>query len=202
MPQSLRRSRSGTTRFRYLSNGLDLDWADTNVGAFFLDNDFNAAIVLNGDNGQVYGASSEDPGAPTPAQFVASASDLVAKVRAAEEARGPAADILARQQSISEAVDASATALFGDRLFLLTAALVQPDFGTALPDTNRSAIIITAKQLGDEFVSEVSTRFVLNGSHLPCQKIRRRSIDRFPRCPGRGGARKPGGRRGKHTRGL
>ncbi|MEQ1607915.1 MAG: EAL domain-containing protein [Hyphomonadaceae bacterium] len=150
----------------HLENAFDLDWAKVNVGTYFGDNGFDAALVFNGDNAAIYQSLSNSHSAPGSADVIAAASPLLLKVRQAEAARGPADAILVREQSISEAIDASAVSLFAGRPFVLNAALVQPDFGKALPAKNRSAVIVTAKQIDDEFVSAVSKRFLLARAHL------------------------------------
>ncbi len=163
-----------------LNNAFDADWATANVGAFFGDNGFDAALVLNGDGAPVYQSPSSSPMTTNPAELVAAVAPLVLKVREAEAARGPAGAVLARQQSISEAIDASAVYLFEGQPYILNAALVQPDFGNVLPATARSAIIVTAEQIEESFVSAISERFLLAGAHLHVAKAAANQPGGFP----------------------
>jgi signal transduction histidine kinase/ActR/RegA family two-component response regulator len=167
----------------HLDNKLDDDWANSNIGTYFRDNGFNAALVLNSEGVPLYQSATDGRSAPGTADLVAAASALVAKVRQAEAARGPAGAVLARQQSISEAINASATSLFDGRLFILNAALVQPDFGKALPATARSAIILSAMEVDDDFVSALSGRFLLADAHLHVQQLHAGQPAAFPDLP-------------------
>jgi len=163
-----------------LANAFDADWAGTNVGAYFLDNDYDAAIVLNGDDSPVYKASAEPENGELPGQLVAASAKLIDKVRRAEIARGSASSVLQTQQSISEAVDATAATLLNGRLFILTAALVQPDFGNVLPSADRSAIILSAMEVDEAFVDAMSQRFLLTGAHMHLAAPGDTLLEEFP----------------------
>ena len=77
---------------------------------------------------------------------------LVAQVRAAERRRGP---ILAHPGDgavLSKPIQANGFALFDGRLFVVTATLIQPDFGRTLPVGPRASILLTGKAMDAGFL--------------------------------------------------
>jgi signal transduction histidine kinase/response regulator of citrate/malate metabolism len=89
------------------------------------------------------------------------AAKLVTRVREAESARGPLEPLFANGNTISDSVIFSSIGRAGGELFVLSAILVQPDFGKALPRTGRSAVVITGEAVNPEFIKGFADRFLL-----------------------------------------
>ena len=146
-----------------LDNDFDEAWARDNIGEYlFKANGFSASFVLDGQDRPVFAALAGKP-APVAAYgpFQADASRLVARVRAEEERRRNEKKISA----LGSPVRASTIAANDAGPFILTATLVQPDFGAAIPKGD-SAIVVTGMPLDQSFLQAFSQRFMLRDLHI------------------------------------
>lgn len=153
---------------QHLDNAFDFAWAEANIGEYFASTEgFEAAIVLDRDNRPLYAMrDGKSVGANETADLTRAAGSLVDSVRADEQRRGPLAPILKRKSSISTPIMASAISKVGRENFVLTATLVQPDLGYALPKTSRSALVITAKAMDASFMQTLIDRFALEAARI------------------------------------
>jgi diguanylate cyclase (GGDEF)-like protein len=161
---------------RNLDHDFDRDWADANIGGFFGGTDrFEAVAIVNGRDAPVYGWRGGHVGADwgggqevaldayTP--FVTAASDAIRMVRAAEISRGSLAGRETKTGLVSPPIQVSVIKEVLGAPYILIASLVQPDLGSALPSP-RSAIVITARQIDTQFLSEFGSRYLLDGLSL------------------------------------
>jgi diguanylate cyclase (GGDEF)-like protein len=146
---------------QHLDNQFDPVWAKANIGAFLYTTDgFDEAMVLDRANHPIYAmraGADVDPaqvGAPDPA-----VQPLIVWVRRAE-ARRPLSPAPDWAKLMKTPLQASAFAKIAGRLRLVTATLVQPDFGHSMPSP-RAPIVITYRNLDDAFVSSLGGRFML-----------------------------------------
>lgn len=150
----------------HLDNRFDRDWARDNVGTYLnVTEGFRFSWVLDADNRPLYGM---DDGADVPLGDFDRVSDqvrsIVAEVRSAEARRASApVEALTGPQA---AIVASATDRVGDGLVVLSAVLVQPDFGNARIRGARAPVIVTGRMIDQAFVDEFSQRYMLAGAHV------------------------------------
>ncbi|MBU6319409.1 MAG: EAL domain-containing protein [Alphaproteobacteria bacterium] len=151
-----------------LDNQLNLEWADENISEFLYRTlGFEAALILDRLDKPVYGMRAgkrsriEDLVA-----YVPPSQPLVDQVRAAERQRGSVRDILKNSRSVSKPIYRSSLVNADGRVVLMTAALIQPDFGRSLPDADRSAIILAVSPVDRSFVSLIEKRFLLTNAAL------------------------------------
>lgn len=150
-----------------LDNHFDATWARANVGSFlYQTNGFNRAFIIDRDDALLAGYVD---GTPAPANAYApvapGAGALVRSVRALEGRRAP----LQRgggDKMISSPIQASALKLVDGKLVVMTATLVQPDFGTALPSGPRAPIIVTTMPVDRAFLQLFADRYLLQDLHL------------------------------------
>ena len=146
-----------------LDNSFNLEWAKANVGRYFAETEgFEVAMVLDRDDRPIYAMRDDktvDVG--TMIDVAHAAAPLVARVREGELKRGPIGPILASTSKMSEPIVFSAVSRAGSELFVLTAILVQPDFGKAIPATDRSAVVITGDRFDADFINAFADRFLL-----------------------------------------
>nr|WP_295108065.1 EAL domain-containing protein [uncultured Caulobacter sp.] len=152
----------------HLGNRFDAQWARENIGAYLLGQaGFDLIVILDADGrpifneqvGQTVTSAYYDRHAPAFAP-------LVRRLRRDEAQRprptGPRADggLVSRSMQISsiERIDGEA--------YLVTASLVQPDFGKALVRHARAPVVLTALKLDAVFLEGFSSRFLLAGIHL------------------------------------
>ena len=117
-----------------LDTRFDVEWARQYLTAYFAQVDnFDGVFVLDGADRPIY-ASTDGEDAPTSAYaaFV-SAAPLVAEVRRLEAQRGPLTKPAAGKEPIAGSIQKSSFLRGPSGLHLVTASLVQPDFGRSLP---------------------------------------------------------------------
>jgi len=156
---------------RNLDNAYDPVWADANINEF-LDHTygFHAQYVVDGGGTPVFAALGERSDVDLYRRIVPYAANLIATVRKKERARGPVAKS-AGPDPVTSPIQASAVKLIDGSLTIVTATLVQPDFGTSLPSWPGAPIVITEMQIDAPFLAQFSNRFLLKdvAVRLPTQ---------------------------------
>ncbi|MFO1183586.1 MAG: EAL domain-containing protein [Bauldia sp.] len=146
-----------------LAVDFDFKWADANVGVYFNQTDGMAfSFVLDRTDAPVYGKIGDDD--PSTAGYAGVAdlvAPLIAKVRAAEKARGPLTPNPGQRKFIATPIQASSPAVFEGMAYVMTATLVQPDYGTSLPAAEGAPIVLTASAIDSTFLSALRGRFLL-----------------------------------------
>jgi diguanylate cyclase (GGDEF)-like protein len=153
---------------RNLDNRFDPAWAQLNIGAYFNQSDgFAASFVMDAADRPIYAARLSDAVDPATfyQRFAGGAGSLVKEVRAAEALRGKkGAPVVS--QALADAVQATTLADVGGSLYILTATLVQPDFGTVRPKGPRAPIVITAMAMDQAFLNSFADRFLLRNVRI------------------------------------
>ncbi len=166
---------------RNLAVKFDPAWAHDNIGESLGGGErLDAAIVLNAQDAPIYGwgansfIATSRPGAiwaggdldrAASAPFVQAAAHAVARVRETERARGSLADRRSSNGRMANPIYFGEVREVGRKPYVLTASLVQPDFGRVLPGT-RSAIVVTAREIDQAMLEEFASRYVLGGFSL------------------------------------
>lgn len=150
-----------------LDNVYNAEWADANVGKFLAQTDgFDKSFVLDGNDHLLFASSAGEPAPAASYGPVAPLAErLVANVRQQERARGSFKPGVSKRM-ISQPIQSSALKLFDNHLAILTATLVQPDFGKALPKDQRAPIVVTAMLVDGPFLKLFADRFLLSGLHV------------------------------------
>ena len=154
---------------RNLDVSFDPEWTDSNIGEYLEGvQGFEMAVVLDRTDTPLYARLSGKPGAIAEVESaLVSAAPLVQKVRADEARRGPIGDHLRSMNGKPpKIIYATALSQTDQGLFALTATLVQPDFGLTLPETSRSAILVSGERIDQEFLSVLTTRYLLEDAVL------------------------------------
>lgn len=151
----------------HLDVTFDNAWAEANIGKFLSQTDgFSQSFIVDRDDRLVFASrgglqatgSSFRPIAPL-------AAPLLDSVRRDEAARGTLRP-LPSGGMISRAIQASTLAMIDGKLSILTATLVQPDFGKALPMGKRSPAVITAMPVDQDFLDVFAKRYMMEGLHI------------------------------------
>lgn len=148
---------------RNLDNHFSAAWATSNIHEFLEHAyGFDGEFVLDADDRPVFAALGRDVVAPGAFDRLSGAArGLVRSVRQQEIARGPIAP-KGSPDLISRSIQASAAKVIDGQLTIVTATLVQPDFGTALPAGPRAPIVVTLMHVDKPFLAQFSRRFLLN----------------------------------------
>lgn len=147
-----------------LDHKFDPEWADFNVGNYlYTFNGFTHSYILNRDERLIYAAvKGERSGLDSFAPFAGITKRLVPLVRDAEVRRGPFKQRQGKNNIVIPPIQTNTTEQIGGVTYLITATLVQPDFGKILPKGPKAPIVITAKPVDKALLGAFSARYLLN----------------------------------------
>ncbi len=147
-----------------LDHKFDADWADFNVGNYlYTFNGFSHSFVLDRDERTIYaavGGERRDLAAFAP--FEVLARRMIPQVRAAEIKRGPIRPRAGKNNIVIPPIQKNTIAKVEGTTYIVTATLVQPDFGKVLPKGPRAPIVITAKPIDAALIKAFSGRYLLD----------------------------------------
>src|SRR5579862_5893578 len=148
----------------HLDNEYDPAWAAANIGHYFCETrGFKLAYILDSENAPLF-AMEDDVELEKAAydKYREAVAPLIAKVRAQEAARGPFVNKVTSGGDISTPIQATAVSRIGSAVVVLSATLVQPDHGTAMPRGPRSPIVLAGLPLDAAFLKVVADRLLLD----------------------------------------
>lgn len=149
-----------------LDHKFNVQWAQEYLTAYFsqVDN-FDGVFVLNGADEPIYASRDGEDTSVKAYQTFAGAGSLVAEVRRLEEKRGPLIKPAAGKEHITGSIQKTAFLRSSEGIHLVTASLVQPDFGRSLPSL-KAPIVVTTLPIDARFLDLLATRFQLDGFRL------------------------------------
>jgi sensor domain CHASE-containing protein len=166
---------------RNLDNRFDPAWASSNINEY-LDhaNGFDGQVVLDSADQPIFVAFDGLVVRPEQYSSIAGmASQLIRSVRKQEQARGALVHDPENPDLMSHPIQASTLKNIGGQLTILTATLVQPDFGKAMPKGPRTPIVVTQMRVDKAFLAKFSERFLLDDVRvrLPGEKLAKGRIE-------------------------
>jgi diguanylate cyclase (GGDEF)-like protein len=149
---------------RSLDHKFDAEWADFNVGNYlYTFNGFSHAFVLDPNEQPIYAAvNGERSALASFAPFADVTTRLIPAVRAAELRRGPFRQREGKNNIIIPPIQTTSSVQMAGVSYIVTATLVQPDFGKILPKGDRAPIVVTARPIDQALLSAFSARYLLN----------------------------------------
>ena len=150
----------------HLDLRFDRPWAEANMVAFFTQTSgFQLVYVLDGRGRPLISHAAGQDADSVWRSVQGEASDLVAAIRARESRLSPAAGPRPSKGLISQPIDATTLVKVNGRPFLLMAALVQSDFGGAIP-RRPAPIVLVGQALDGRFVDAFAHTHLLHGLRL------------------------------------
>jgi diguanylate cyclase (GGDEF)-like protein len=151
-----------------LDNKFDPAWADFNLGNYlYTFNGFSHVFVIDGEARPFYAAAhGERTNVAAFAPFKEAADQLIPRIRAAELTRGPIKPRPGKNNILIPPIQGNVFARIGGQMYVVTATLVQPDFGKILPKGPRAPITIAAKPLDAAMLKAFADRYLLAGPML------------------------------------
>jgi diguanylate cyclase (GGDEF)-like protein len=139
------------------------EWARTNVGQFLHDmGGLEQAYVLDAADQPVYGMIEGQDVAPRSyAGMARAAAPLIVEIRRGEAQRPPMSGRPPFAVMLSKPIQASLVSRVGGQPAVISATLVQPDFGT-VSLAGRAPIVITVEALNQKFLTKFGSRFLLS----------------------------------------
>ena len=151
-----------------LDNKIDPAWADFNLGNYlYTFNGFSHVFVVDGEAHPVYAAAlGERAGLGTYAAFQPIADRLIPQLRAAEVNRGAIKPRPGKNNILIPPIQANAFARVNGQMYVVTATLVQPDFGKTLPKGPRAPVTIAVKPIDTAMLAAFADRYLLAAPRL------------------------------------
>ena len=152
----------------HLDNRFDVEWARKNVGQFLGQTDgFDESFVLDSRDRPVFAyEGAAQVGLDRYQPFAAAARGLVLSVRAAEARRGPTKPPSNAEGELAPPIQASGLARVDGQVHILTATLVQPDFGAFMPRGPRAAVVVSGMVIDGPFLQGFASRYMLSDLSL------------------------------------
>ena len=149
---------------RNLDHKFDPQWADFNVGNYlYTFNGFSHSFVLDRNGMPIYASiRGERASLQAVAEFADVANKLLPGIRNAELRRGPFRQRAGKGNVVIPPIQSSTTAQVAGATYIVTATLVQPDFGKVLPKGPRAPIVIAAKPIDRSMLDAFAGRYLLN----------------------------------------
>lgn len=145
-----------------LDHRFDPEWADSNLGSFLTSvGGFERTFLLAPSDRLLWASRGGVAGAHANyLPFAKAAAPLVARVRKAEAQR-PALRRKGDHQLVADPIQFNGIAMVDEAPRLLTASLVQPDFGSVLPRGARAPIVITSMPIDKSFLTKFARRYMM-----------------------------------------
>lgn len=158
-----------------LDREFDRDWADMNLGSYLhVFHGFSHVFVLDGGDRLVYAAErGASTGKDAYGPFSKASASLLAQVRAGERARPPLRRRTGQNNIIVPSIQDSHVLLIGSQPYIVSATLVQPDFGMVLPSGPQAPVVVAAKPLDSGMLKTFADRYLLSDlAFTPLDRIR------------------------------
>lgn len=151
---------------RNLDNKFDFNWAEKNIGIYLSQTDrFDGSYVLDDADTPLF-AYRDGKTAPAAsyAGIASAAAPLVAEVRRLEAERSTSAGD--GRGDLGKPIQSTGIVGEAGDIHILTASLIQPDFGTVRIKGRRAPVLVTDMKVDGEFLTQFADRFLLNGLHV------------------------------------
>lgn len=146
-----------------LDRKFDRAWADMNLGSYLhVFHGFSHVFVLDGSDRLIYAAErgvSNGGDAYTP--FSQAAVSLLMEVRAGEQRRAPIRPRAGQHNIVVPSIQDSHVQLIGGQPYIMSATLVQPDFGLFRPRGRQAPVVVAAKPLDSGMLRTFADRYLL-----------------------------------------
>ena len=152
----------------HLDNRFDAAWANANIGQYLTTScSVTSVYVLDADGRVLAGWRDGKPASPAaPASLRTPVAQLVAKIRAREAKRGAFSSAQKSGEMIARAIDETTMVATDSGPLVVSASLIQPDFGTALPSGASAPIVVTVQAVDEVFLEWLSNHFLLGRARI------------------------------------
>jgi len=166
---------------RNLDLHFDRTWAEANIVTFFTETSgYDLVIVLDGDGRpKLSHVTGRDPAEVWP-QIHGQVEQLVASIRAREARLPRRPSPVLSKTLVSHAIDATTVVQISGTPFVLTAALVQPDFGGVVPN-KKAPVVLIGEAMDAGFLKGLGAAYLLHDARLVTEDIAsRRGVSVLP----------------------
>jgi diguanylate cyclase (GGDEF)-like protein len=151
---------------RNLDNRFDRKWAHQNIGTYLDQTDqFDGSYILDATNRPIFAyRNGKDAPLGDFFRFDRAVAPLIADVRRIEAQRTKATGPQAGK--LGDPIQSTGIERESGDVRILTATIVQPDFGTARIKGRRAPILVTDMIIDGDFLVQFGSRFLLNTVHI------------------------------------
>lgn len=152
----------------HLDVRYDPQWAASNLGQYLATTCDAADVYVIDGGGKVLGSWLNGQAAEPRAVVLnqPTVDELITGVRLREAARGRIRTSGVSETMIARPIDGTALIHVAGGPVLVSASLVQPDFGTALPRGDRSPIVIAVQPVDGDFLAWIGEHYLLSDLKL------------------------------------
>ena len=144
----------------HLDRTYDVKWATANIGKSLFSMCGLTSQAIISPSGKVLGAWREGTPVANPSRLAA-VDRLISRLRAKERKRGPFSIRTTSEHAIPPAIDESVFAVGPEGPEIIHGSLVQPDFGTVLPQGAEAPIVIAQQPLDANFLNWFGEQYLL-----------------------------------------
>ena len=152
-----------------IDNHFEPGWVDENLAAYLHAlNGISQVFILNDDSRTlIYAGAQGQRAAPgTYAPYAATVTALLPAIRAAEARRPAIRRVPGRHVLVARPIQSSGIALINGKPSIVIASLVQPDFGTRLPDNALSPVVVAVRPIDQAMLARFARRYDLEGLRI------------------------------------
>ncbi len=143
----------------------NIEWATNNIGQFLYDTAFfQYSFVLDHDDRLFFAADTGERAPLSLYEPFARAMHKAVKSARLKEAQRRGKGI--QLGSLKDPVQYHNLVRVNDKIFVVVASLVEPDFGTVKQRYARAPIMVAATQINDQFLQSFAKRYMLNDLRL------------------------------------
>ena len=152
----------------HLERRFDPNWASTNIVQYLSATCSVREVYVISGRGQVMGAwvDGKPVRAQTPASLDRAIGGLVRTLRIREARRGPFVDKPAQGEMISKPINETDVVAMANTPVVISASLVQPDFGKTLPTSSLAPIVIAVQPIDDAYIKWLRDTFLIKRPHV------------------------------------
>ena len=157
----------------HVENDFDAGWLDRNFASFLFTIDgIDRVFVLDpADRTPIYSAVRGQRGGATAfAPLAETVKALMPGLRAAEARHPPFGLHHNSHKLIARPIQASSIVLIDGLPSIVTASLIQPDFGTVVPAQAHAPVVVTAMPVDAATLANFGQRYQLDGLHISATK--------------------------------
>jgi signal transduction histidine kinase/AmiR/NasT family two-component response regulator len=151
-----------------LDNRFSVAWADANIGQYLTTSCSVAQVYVLHAKGHVLGGwrDAKPVEGGIPASLQPTVARLVTMIRNREARRGAFTPGSGSGEMIARAIDETANVVIESGPVVVSASLVQPDFGTALPSAAGAPVVVTVQPIDATYLEWLGNHFLLDKPHV------------------------------------
>jgi diguanylate cyclase (GGDEF)-like protein len=159
----------------HIDNHFNAHWVDKNIASYLFSlNGITRTFILDDDNRLTYASEYGDPTSlDSYRPFATSVGAILPGIRSREAQRPQLRPRAGTHAMLTRPIQATAIVMARGQPFILIASLVQPDFGTVLPATARSPVVVAALPIDQALLTQYGNRYQISNLEVANENSKR-----------------------------